>query len=353
MHYDFLIIGQGIAGTLLSFQLLQAGKSVLVIDTAGRSGNSSSVAGAVINPFAGKKGAPVAGHDFLLPAARTLYKEMEVLMGRRFWYDTPMLVFHEHLIQQAQFQQNSEKFPGSILSLDPDEQVPLQQDFNIDFGVHKVTATVRIDAAALLSLWRNRLQADNCLWEELFDPQYFSIGQTGIHYKDVTADKIIFCEGAAALANPLWQALPFTPNRGDVLLLSIPGLDMGYLYHKSLRLIPRQDGLFWCGSNYRWNFDNLQPDREWRQDAVKKLSYWLRLPFSIEAHQVAERPTTAGQQVFAGTHPEYEQVILFNGLGTRGFSIGPYWARRLGQWLCGEADSYFERPGYSGIRGIK
>jgi glycine/D-amino acid oxidase-like deaminating enzyme len=32
-HVDFLIVGHGIAGALLTYELQQAGKSVLVIDT--------------------------------------------------------------------------------------------------------------------------------------------------------------------------------------------------------------------------------------------------------------------------------------------------------------------------------
>jgi glycine/D-amino acid oxidase-like deaminating enzyme len=100
-----------------------------------------------------------------------------------------------------------------------------------------------------------------------------------------------------------------------------------------LRLVPRSDGLFWCGSNYTWNFDNLLPDEQWKQDAIIELESWLKLPFTIKAHIVAQRPTTAGQIPFIGIHPEHNTVAIFNGLGTRGFSAGPYWASAFADFL--------------------
>ncbi|MEX0811237.1 MAG: FAD-binding protein [Chitinophagales bacterium] len=46
-----LIIGQGIAGTLLSFRLMQAGEDFLIIDK-NKSHTASHIAGASINPIA-------------------------------------------------------------------------------------------------------------------------------------------------------------------------------------------------------------------------------------------------------------------------------------------------------------
>ena len=51
MQYDFLIVGQGIAGTTLAMELIAQGASVLVIDAYNKS-SSSQVAAGLFNPIA-------------------------------------------------------------------------------------------------------------------------------------------------------------------------------------------------------------------------------------------------------------------------------------------------------------
>ncbi|HRQ52567.1 MAG TPA: FAD-dependent oxidoreductase, partial [Agriterribacter sp.] len=57
--------------------------------------------------------------------------------------------------------------------------------------------------------------------------------------------------------------------------------------------------------------------------------------FTVVDHMVAERPTTAGQQFLTGIHPDMPSVVIFNGLGTKGFTCGPALARALCRQLTG------------------
>src|SRR6218665_2677921 len=94
MEVDFLIIGQGIAGTLLSYELLRSGKTVLVIDD-GAVYRSSLVAGAVINPMAGKHWTPGRDAGLLIRNAVATYRNLEALLGASFLSETDLWVFHE------------------------------------------------------------------------------------------------------------------------------------------------------------------------------------------------------------------------------------------------------------------
>ena len=53
-HVDFLIVGQGLAGSILALNLQQRGKSVLVIDNE-HYGSASQVAAGLINPVNGHR----------------------------------------------------------------------------------------------------------------------------------------------------------------------------------------------------------------------------------------------------------------------------------------------------------
>lgn len=332
MNTEYLIIGQGIAGTLLSYELLCAGKKVMVID--GPSAHKASlVAGAMINPMIGKNWTPALHQEIFIPAALSAYKALGQLLNTTVIKESSLLVFHKHEANERVFNA-SQVSNSNNLHLLPGKQIKdLQAQFHFSHSVGCVAPVWLIDAEHLLQAWRNYLNTRNSLLADRFHFEDCQISDNSIRYKNIQANKIIFCEGAIARDNPLFQSLPFTKNRGEALLLSIPNLSTEHIYHQELRLIPKSDGLFWCGSNYQWSFENLSPDEEWRKKTEQQLKKWLRIPFDVQHHLVAERPTTAGQVPLTGVHPTQKNVFIFNGLGTRGYSSGPYLAQQLCQQL--------------------
>jgi len=65
MHINYLIIGQGLAGTLLTKELLAANESFLIID-AFKESTSSKVAAGMYNPISGKRMVKSWNADILL-----------------------------------------------------------------------------------------------------------------------------------------------------------------------------------------------------------------------------------------------------------------------------------------------
>jgi glycine/D-amino acid oxidase-like deaminating enzyme len=327
---DFLIVGQGIAGTLLSYELLNTGKSVLVLDR-GDTKRSSLVAGAVINPMAGKHWTPSKDADLFIGKAINSYRNLELLLHNNIIDKTDLYVFHENEKDKDLFYEKQNQFPGYLANVTPEEE--LDSGFNAPFGLGKIQGLWLVDAMRLLEQWKIYLQQKEAYLQEPFYHSTLQLHEDKIIYDNIEAGKIIFCEGAFAAENPFFKKLPFTRNRGEALLLDIPGLSRARIYHHKLRLVPRRDGLFWCGSNYTWNFDDLIPDEQWKENAIAALKSWLKLPFTVKDHIVAQRPTTAGQFPLIGIHPEHNAVAIFNGMGTRGFSAGPYWAESFAALL--------------------
>ena len=75
MQINYLIIGQGISGTWLTYYLQKENKSFLVIDD--NSPNSSSkIAAGIINPVTGRRMVTVWMADEILPFAWNAYQEI-------------------------------------------------------------------------------------------------------------------------------------------------------------------------------------------------------------------------------------------------------------------------------------
>jgi glycine/D-amino acid oxidase-like deaminating enzyme len=64
----------------------------------------------------------------------------------------------------------------------------------------------------------------------------------------------------------------------------------------------------------------------------------LTLPFEIVDQNWGLRPTSPDRRPMLGHHPNSKNVIIFNGLGTKGVSLAPYFSAQLANWLTGSAE---------------
>lgn len=335
MRCKYLIVGQGIAGTLLSFLLWKNNQSFIVIDETPQTPIASRVAGAVINPVNVNQWTAVSGYPSHLETALSIYHALEETLGLTLIRKMSMLVFPESDEDWHQFENRKDQLKDYIQESDDKEWAMAEKLFHFDYGMVKVAPVWKVNAIQLLSGWTGFLKCRGLLIGNHWDAKECEIQNNHIRYKGIEAERIVFCDGARGADNPYLSNLSFTRNRGEALLLSVPDLPMHNIYHHHLRLVPAEDGLFWCGSNYRWQFEDLLPDQEWRKETEKRLREWLTVSFETIDHQVAERPTTAGQHVFATCHPAIPSIAIFNGLGTKGFSQGPSWALNLYAQLVG------------------
>src|SRR5215831_5042312 len=84
---DFVVIGQGLAGTTLAWELRRRGFRVLVVDR--EAGGSSRIAAGLITPVTGKRLAKSWRWDELYPAALAFYRSLEAETGASFFHQRP------------------------------------------------------------------------------------------------------------------------------------------------------------------------------------------------------------------------------------------------------------------------
>ena len=80
MFAEFLIIGQGLSGTWLSYYLQKEKRSFLVIDN-NKSVTASRVAAGIINPVTGRRIVKTWMIDELIPFVRNAYSELGKDLG--------------------------------------------------------------------------------------------------------------------------------------------------------------------------------------------------------------------------------------------------------------------------------
>lgn len=326
---EYLIIGQGISGTFLSYYLSKEEKSFLVIDN-NASNTPSKIAAGIINPVTGRRMATVWMADEILPFALEAYRELGNELNITAISQKNIIDFYPNPFMRENFLKRLEE-NNEYIQLCTDQH-QFNDYFNYEFGCGVITPVYTAYLETVLPAWRQKLIQQQFLLEESFDIEQLKISETGIQYKDITASVIIFCDGPGGIDNPYFKQLPYAPNKGEALVAEIPGLPNTNIFKKSLLLTPLPGpvtNLFWIGSAYTWDFDNADPTQEFREKTEMALKEWLKVPFKIVEHRAGLRPATLERRPFVGLHPHYPCIGILNGMGTKGCSLAPFFAKQL------------------------
>lgn len=329
MQVDYLIVGQGICGTFLSRYLLDAGCSIRVIDYPNPD-TASQIASGIINPITGRRLVRTWEIEKFLPFAREAYTEIAKLLHQPLIREMSVLEFPTTVQMKQAFEHRTltEEFVRY-----PTENNRWKKYFNSIFDPGEITPALLISLNHLLSGWRIALQKRNLIESSFLSWDNIQYEPTGIRYGDIKAKKIIYCDGVNSVSNPRFLNLPFAPNKGEVIWARIPELSDQYIYKAGITLVPWEKDIWWIGSTYEWDFTDALPTDKFRERVTTYLQQWLKLPFEILDHRASIRPANLERRPFVGLHPANDRIGILNGMGTKGCSLAPWFAKEMADHL--------------------
>jgi len=329
MYKDYMIIGQGIAGSLLALNLLGHGKSVILID-ADLPTSASKISSGVINPITGRKYVLSWKYEELLKELSKQYINFETLTGNKF--------LHEKTIIRTLSNPKEENF---WYSRGEDEFKYCKEEssaYDYEGHIKNVLSYAeidgyRLDAKAFVESASTYFKAQNSLLIEPFEYDLMNLRDEFLSYKNVVASKIIFCEGWQVKQNPYFNYLPFKPAKGEVLIIRLLEIKPQVLIKHGIFCIPLTDDFYWLGSTYEWDDLDERPTKQMKAKLIRQFEENFNLKYEIVDHLAGVRPSTNVRRPFLGQHPTYNNLYIFNGLGTKGCSLGPYFAKQMAQYL--------------------
>lgn len=329
IYRDYIIVGQGIAGTLLALNLMKLGKSVMLIDS-GSPSTASKISSGVINPITGRKYVLSWKFEELLHELCIQYKNLEAITGDQF--------LEKKIIIRTLSNPKEENF---WYSRGEDEFKYCTEEssaYEYEGRTKNVLSYAeisgwRLDAKAFVQSASTYLQTHNSLTLASFDYDKLELETDKISYKNVKASKIIFCEGWQVKQNPYFNYLPFKPAKGEVLIIRLSEIKPQVLIKHGIFCIPLEDDLYWLGSTYEWDDLNEMPTADMKAKLIKQFEENFDLKYEIVKHLAGVRPSTHVRRPFLGQHPVYNKLYIFNGLGTKGCSLGPFFAKQMSEYL--------------------
>lgn len=334
---DTLIIGQGLAGSLLAWELAHRGERILVVDDEHRSAASTAAAG-LINPVTGQRLVKTPGVDDYLPVAHTRYRLLEQVLGRRLLTEVPMWRLLRREREREVWHKRREDpgydaYLGQWLTT-----AQLQPPFIAPLGGFEQRHTGYLDTAALLEGMREYLLETGRYRPQQIAYDEIVLQDGAVLFDGIRCGRVIFCEGYKAQHNPWFGWLPFTPAKGEILSLRFDRSLPQVMINAGRWLMPRRDGSYRLGATYEHQRLDEVPTPEARRQLLEALPVILAEPPDCRVidHQAGVRPATTDRQPFLGLHPCYPQLGIFNGFGSKGSLLIPWHAETfVDALLCG------------------
>ena len=299
----------------------------MVIDN-NYSRSPSKIAAGIINPVTGRRLVTVWMVEDVLPFAWKAYQAIGHELEITAISQKSIIDFFPNPFMRESFLQKIETGDKYVHAYP--EQNHFNRYFNYELGCGEIRPVYTAHLETLLPAWRSYLQKEKVLLEEEFEISDLKIEEDKIHYKDIVAEKIIFCDGTGSFENRYFKKLPFAPNKGEALVAEIPDLPDTNIYKKGMMIVPMAEkDLFWIGASYIWDFDNPDQTDAFRESTELVLKQWLKIPFTIVEHRSGLRPATLERRPFVGFHPLHPSIGILNGMGTKGCSLAPFFARQL------------------------
>ena len=326
MHLDYIVVGSGLAGVLFCEQLRQHKKSFVMISD--RSQQASIVSSGLYNPVVLKRFTLAWDAASQLELALSSYESLETLLRVKLDESIPVRRLFKSIEEQNNWFQACDQ-PQLEPFLSPFLVSNTNSIIEAPFGFGEVKSTGRIDTVLLLSEYQKFLSQSNSFIAERFDYNLLSIDSKTISYRSLSSKNLVFAEGYGLKKNPYFKYLPLQGTKGELLRINAPKLKLNYILKSSVFIIPLGADEYLVGSTYNWTDKTNTPTPKGATELIGKLEQIISCEFRVVEHHAGVRPTVIDRRPIVGQHPDFSNIYVLNGLGTRGVMIAPKVSRAL------------------------
>lgn len=325
---DYLIVGQGLAGTVFAALLFERERSFVVVDDDHQTAASKS-AGGIINPITGKRLNRPAMIGELLQEAFSTYPMIERLLGGAplFSRRNVLRLFTDDSEQQRwEIKRKLSEHKQYVSPTYP--EVPANLDDT--HGGFEITIAGQLDIRQLITRFRSLLKTQDRLLEVPFHYDQLRISSTAVEWRDVRAQYVIFCEGYRMRQNPYFNTIKLNPAKGEVLTLEAPDFGDSRIIQCGKWIFRNRSGEILAGTTYSWDRLDEAPTYAALDQIRKGIQSFCKFHFEVRDHRAGVRAVTkVDNRPIVGVHPKWPRLAILNGFGSKGALQAPFSARQL------------------------
>lgn len=310
---------------------MRLGKRIAVFDKP-EENRASAIAAGIFNPITGKRIVKTWKADEVFSHLEQFYKSVEDELSIKFFYPKELYTPFRTIEEQNEWMVRSSdsSFIDYILKVTTSSTYGDQVADPL--GGILLAQCGYIHATIFLEGIRNKVMQEQFYFNGLLDEGNLNVSENGISYGELTAKKIIFCTGIHQLKSTWFKGLPLKPLKGEVLTIKT-GAPLNRIYNRGVYVIESGELEYRVGATYDLTNPNPGITKEGRMMLDEKVGALLNVSHEVTHQDWGIRPSTRDRRPLLGAHPDHKNILIFNGLGTKGVSLAPYFSEQLANYI--------------------
>lgn len=311
MENKLVIVGHGLVGCSMAMTCFRRDIPFRLVGYT-QAGEASMASSGLIAPITGRRYVKAWNIDEYVAKALEFYRWSETLFGKEYFFPVEIIRFLSTEEARRAWEKRLEdpEYDAYV----SDKRYDILDAMHRPYGI--LTGGFRLDTPGWVTAARQFLISKGLL--ELLPAPYET--------KEIIGDKTVFTTGA--LDPNVSEGI--IPNKGESLIVSMPEWEIPLIIKEDVFIVPlAEDHLYWVGSHYEpWPQNAYKTEEAKRRilEAIRKV-YNGRL--EVIKHMVGIRPTVDDRRPLIGAYPGRSGQYIFNGVGTKGTSLAPFWSDAL------------------------
>ncbi|MDR9416086.1 MAG: FAD-dependent oxidoreductase [Gracilimonas sp.] len=339
-HFDFVVLGAGLAGLAVAKTFFDAGASICLVDIKDVASGASGTPLGLINPATGRWGKMVWEAEKCLNSVAEDLQNIAAFSSRNFYKKTGILRPAQDKKMAKRMRQNvdDENWPaGWCTWLDKSEVHQMNPNLHCVEGAMWMPEGLTVEVPTYLRE-KSKLLAENGTL--LKTGLGYEITESGNNFTlsfiddtEIHADSLVFTSGYETSESNYWKYLPLHPVKGQVATFESPETE-NFTYSLSalgyIASISKER--FVAGSTYEHHYDHLHPDQDGLKYLKKRLGNVYPSLFEnaeLVSQWAGVRASTPNKKPVVGSHPEKKNVHILTGLGSKGLIYSVYLSQLL------------------------
>ncbi|MFN5371048.1 MAG: NAD(P)/FAD-dependent oxidoreductase [Bacteroidia bacterium] len=331
MDLPILVVGQGIAGSVLALAFTEYEIPFLAVEQHGIS-RSSSVAAGLFNPVVFKRLTEGWRAFEAVERAKAFYQNAEQITQASFLNVDGILRVHGSDDERRMWSAKRENHTWSKILGESSRDNGIMSGLHAPFGTAHIHEAGFIHPQKFLDTVKSFLSLKQQLYSRTFEHNDLRFSQEAIAWNGMQFYAVVFCEGVAIQHNPYFAAEILKPAKGEVLIIEAPDLPQR-VFNGKVYGVPIGNARFRIGATYEWDAPNAEPTQTKYDELYDQLCNLIKVPFRVIGHEAGIRPSSPNRRPFFINSAREKRVFAFNGLGTKGVLLAPMLALEIASYF--------------------
>lgn len=343
-NFDYCILGAGLAGVSLAYELSKENASVCLIDPKGIASGASGTPLGLVNPATGRYATLTWNAE---PCYSSILENLSLIQNQgtvKFFEETGVLrpALDEKIASRMKENFNTMNWPnGWIEWLDEKELKKFHPGISCISGGVWLPKGLTVDISSFLNEFVRFLSSNNVATS--FGSDYSITKKENnweislSNHEKFLAEKIVFTTGASTKEFDFWKSIPLHPVKGQLAVLeSASPLLFNHAVSALGYITSLRENKFVIGSTYEHTFDYEETDEkglDYLLTRFEKVLPDLKKNSNVLSQWSGVRASTPNRMPIMGTHPYEENMFVFTGLGSKGLLYSGYLSKKLKDYL--------------------